>query len=121
MPVLMRFCHVFGGLVQFLDRVLMVVDGFLPFVVNMGMRMLVRMGVLVFVGVNRPIVMSVLVAVAMGVNVLMGMFMFDLGRHGFFLLFRILCPTRNSMPLPGLVKWILPIPTASYWMAAFQP
>ncbi len=86
MPVLVQFRHVFGVLVQLLDRVLMVVDGFFPFVVSMGVRMLVRMGVLVFVGVNRPIVMPVLVAVAMGVNVPVGMFVFDLGRHGFFLL-----------------------------------
>jgi hypothetical protein len=89
MPVLVQFRQMFGGVVQFLDRVLMVVDGFFPLVVNMGVGVLVRMGVLVFVGVNRPIVMPVLVAVAMGVNVLVGMVVFDLGRHRLFLLFKI--------------------------------
>ncbi len=36
MPVLVQFRHVFGGVVQLLDRVLMVVDGLLPFGMNMG-------------------------------------------------------------------------------------
>ena len=88
MLMLVRFRHVFGGVVQLLHRVLMVVDRFLTLGMNMGMRVLMRMGVLVFVGVNRPVVMSMLVAVAMGVNVLVGMFMFDLGRHLPFLQFK---------------------------------
>ncbi len=46
MLMLVRFRHVFGGVVQLLDRVLMVVDRFFAFVVNMGMRVLMRMGAL---------------------------------------------------------------------------
>ena len=47
--------------------------------------MVVRMGM----GMDRPIGMSMLVGVAVRVNVLVGMLMFDVGGHGSGLLKRV--------------------------------
>jgi hypothetical protein len=83
MLVLMQFRQVVVGnaFVQLLDGVLVVVNRLLPFGMNMGMEVLVRMGVLVFVAVDNPILVPVLVAVAVRVNVRVGVLVFDLSGH----------------------------------------
>jgi hypothetical protein len=77
--MLMEFGHEFGGAVQFIDGVLVVVRRLLA----RGMRVLVQMGVLMSVRVDRSISMPVL----MGMDVRVSMLVSDFRRHRVVLLF----------------------------------
>jgi len=77
--MLMEFGRVFDGAVQFIDGVLVVVRRLLA----RGMRVLVRMGVLMSVRVDRSISMLVL----MGMDVRVSTLVSDFRRHRVVLLF----------------------------------
>ena len=82
----MQFGQVLGSgvFVQLLNRVLVAVFGFLAWGVNVGMRMLVRVGVLVGVRVLCPVCVRVLVGVDVCMEMRVRMAMFDWIRHGVF-------------------------------------
>lgn len=75
--MLMEFGHVFGGAVQFIDGVIV------RRLLVRGMRVLVRMGVLMSVRMDRSISMLVLI----GMDVRVSMSVSDFRRHRVVLLF----------------------------------
>lgn len=88
MRVFVQFGHVLGcsTLVQLLNRVLVLVFRLLAESVNMGMRVLVRVGVLVSVRVLGPVCVGVLVGVDVRMHVRVGMIVLNLIGHRDFLL-----------------------------------
>ncbi len=88
MPMFVQFGQVLGGgvAVQLLNRVLVIVFGFLARSVNVAMRVLVQVGVLVGVRVLCAVCVRVLVSVDVGMHVRVRMFVLDWSRHGVFLL-----------------------------------
>ncbi len=70
---------------QLLDGVLVDVLRFAARSMNVGMRVLVRMGVFVGVRMHRSVGMPVLVRVDVRMDMRVGVSVFDLGRHGVLL------------------------------------
>lgn len=75
-----------GVFVQLFNRVLVVVCRFLAGGMNVEMRVLVRVGVLVGVGMLRPVCVRVLVGMDVRMHVNVRVSVLDLSCHGIFLL-----------------------------------
>jgi hypothetical protein len=86
--MLVQFGLMFGGgvSVQLLNRMLVVVFRFLACGMDVVMRVFVRVGVLMSVGMLCPVSVRMLVCVDVGMDVRVRMLVLDWIRHGMILL-----------------------------------